>query len=212
MNALTNATPRVAVAPEASSLIKQIVRRQMNHSGNILLCAMEPMSEDEFFKGGVNGVSPAWSIGHLACVTDLFCGWIDVGKELPDDIHHIFNRLELVDDPPPKCDTVDRTKVSKKSIMMFFRRAQIRALRLLDEFDLTRWNQATPDGMPESLPYWGAIWEALGVHTYWHLGELSGCLPRFHGTYTLNTVPHYFFEPQEASNDDHLFEPSEVQL
>jgi hypothetical protein len=40
------------------------------------------------------------------------------------------------------------------------------------------------------------VWEHLSVHTYWHLGELTGLLSRFHGTYTLNTLPHYFYYPR----------------
>jgi hypothetical protein len=49
--------------------------------------------------------------------------------------------------------------------------------------------------VPDTLMTCGAVWEHLAVHTYWHLGELTASLPRFHGTYTLNTVPHYFYTP-----------------
>ncbi len=77
--------------------------------------------------------------------------------------------------------------------MLLFRQAQVRALELLKDFDVQRWESPTPVHAPDTLPTYGTIWQSLGVHTFWHLGELAGCIPRFHGTYTLNTVAHYFY-------------------
>ncbi|MEM6988999.1 MAG: hypothetical protein AAF721_00835, partial [Myxococcota bacterium] len=72
----TAADPVSSPAPSGSydPICKDIIRRQMNRSGNLLLGALEPLSDAEFFAGGASGVSPAWTVGHLACVTDLFSG------------------------------------------------------------------------------------------------------------------------------------------
>ena len=51
-----------AIEPEPNrDMVKSIIRRQMNQAGNILLTALEPFSEDEFFAEGLNGISTAWN-------------------------------------------------------------------------------------------------------------------------------------------------------
>ena len=79
------------------------------------------------------------------------------------------------------------------TLLLLFRKAQVHALEVLRDFDIRLWDRPTPNNVPDTLPTWGAIWQSLGVHPFWHLGELCGCIPRFHGTYTLNTVTHYFY-------------------
>jgi hypothetical protein len=189
---------KVAVDPQpitgADDLAKLVVRRQMNQGGNILLCGLEPLTPEEFFAGGPNGISAAWTVGHLACVTDLFTSWMEEREPLiAKHAHDVFNSLEIAKKTVTKAESVDPKTFPKADILLLFRRAQIRALELLDGFDEALWEAAAPRGVPETLPTYGAIWQSLGVHTYWHLGELSGCLQRFHGTYTLNTVAHYFY-------------------
>ena len=73
------------------------------------------------------------------------------------------------------------------------RSAQIYALKLLAKSTETGWHSAPPGPHPDNLHTVGEIWEHLAVHTYWHMGELCGTFPRFHGTYTLNMLPHYFY-------------------
>jgi hypothetical protein len=176
--------------------IKALVRRQMNQSGNILMAALEPLSEDDFFGGGVNGVSPAWTVGHLGCVLDLFTSWIESRELIIEPwLHGIFNSLDIGKKSGTKADLVDRSRLSKPELLLLFRQAQVRALQLLEGSVAAEWEHATPANAPDTLPTEGAIWQSLGVHTFWHLGELSGCLPKFHGTYTLNTVAHYFYAP-----------------
>ena len=192
-----------ATAISHAEIARHVIRRQMNQSGNILLSAVEPMDDDVFFEAGVNGISVAWPLGHLACVMDLFCGWIDGKGRLHDErLHAMFNPLGLESDPRPKAERVDRKSATRAKLILAFRSSQVRALHLLESFDLSLWNQATDPNVPDSLPLWGSIWEALGVHTFWHLGELAGCMPRFHGTYTLNTVLHYFYVPKEEGDDE----------
>jgi len=175
-------------------IAKVLIRRQMNQAGNILLTAMEPTSEDEFFAEGLNGISVAWTVGHLACVMDLFTSWIEERPLLIADwMHNIFNSLEIEHPTKTKAASVDRAALPKSEIVLLFRNTQIRSLKLLSEFDSELWGCSTPAYAPDSLPTLGAIWQNLGVHTFWHLGELCGSLPRFHGTHSLNTLAHYFY-------------------
>ncbi len=181
------------------TLCKDIVRRQMNRSGNLLLGALEPLSDTDFFAPGASGVSPAWTVGHLACVTDLFSGWIsESGCRLPGEAHKIFNSTDIVGmdgNPVPKADLVDPKVWSARSILLMFRQAQVRAFADLESFDAQRWQERPPRKIPDdSLPNLGAIWENLAVHTYWHMGELAGSVSRYRGTTSMNTLLHYFYD------------------
>jgi hypothetical protein len=188
------------VSDEAGDLLRLAVRRQMNHGGNVLLSGVEPLSDDEFFAESGSGSSPAWTVGHLACVTDLFTSWLADGRRFNDRrAHEVFNRLEIGKSEQSKATSVRRDEFSKGDILLMFRESQVRAIHLLEDFDVALWNERTPKSIPETLPTFGAIWESLGVHTFWHLGELSGSIARFHGTYTLNTVTHYFYAPRPAA-------------
>ena len=169
----------------------------MNRSGNVLLGAMEPLTDEDFFDGGLNGVSPAWTLGHLACVTDLFGSWVrGTMPSLPVEVHNVFNSLDIGGTSEhTKAENVERQPYSKSQIIQFFRLAQVELLATLDAFDEERWDDATPDYVPDSIHSYGTLWESLGVHTYWHLGELCGAHEKFHNTYTLNSVLHYFYVP-----------------
>ncbi|MFI0739382.1 DinB family protein [Streptomyces sp. NPDC021100] len=174
-----------------------MIRRQLNRSGNTLLCALEPLDDAEFFAENRSGLSAAWSVGHLACVCDLFSSWFDHGEILLEEsFHQTFNDLGITfPSGTSKAATVGREKFPKGLLLACFRRAQIKALHTLAAFDARLWNSPGPPAAPDSLPTCGAVWEHLAVHTYWHLGELAGSMPRFFGTYTLNTLPHFFYEP-----------------
>ena len=183
----------------SDQIVKLVVRRQMNQGGNILLAGLEPLTEAEFFAGGPNGISPAWTMGHLACVLDLFTSWVE-GRDLSIArwSHDIFNSLNIEKKKDrTKAESVDPKVLPKGDIMLLFRQAQCHALEVLRDFDVKLWERPTPAHVPDTLPTWGSIWQSLGVHPFWHLGELAGCISRFHGTYTLNTVTHYFY----TSND-----------
>lgn len=186
----------IAIDDPVDPLAKHIIKRQLNRSGNILMSAVEPLSEQDFFAGGLNGASIAWTMGHLSCVMDLFGSWLSHGTpSLPKEVHAVFNSLDIGAKGPPKWETVDPQRFSKADIILMFRQRQVRLLEILDRFDMALWNQMPGPHIPDTLPTYGAIWESLGVHTYWHLGELSGSVPKFFGTYTLNSVLHYFYVP-----------------
>ncbi|GGP44671.1 hypothetical protein [Streptomyces abikoensis] len=180
-----------------AELVKEAIRRQLNRSGNTLLCGLEPLDDAEFFAEGPSGISAAWSVGHLACVCDLFSSWFDHDElVLEKSFHRTFNELGIaLSEGVSKAAKVNRGRFSKELLFACFRRAQIKALRTLAAFDVRLWNAAGPPAAPDTLLTCGAVWEHLAVHTYWHLGELAGSMPRFFGTYTLNTLPHFFYEP-----------------
>lgn len=204
-------SPQPSSHPSADPLsTPAVIRRQLNRSGNILISAIEPLDDDDFYRPCAGGASVAWTLGHLACVHDLFGTWLGApGRALPPEMHDVFNRLDLGEsfddnddagDQACKAERIDRTFFSRPRLMGAFRQAQVRNLELLQDFDPARWTDPSPPTAPDSLPTLGAIWESLAVHTFWHLGELSGSHPRFRNTYTLNTVLHYFYVPPPSTH------------
>lgn len=172
------------------------VRRMLNRSGNSLISAIEPLSDAEFFEAAASGISVAWTVGHLACVFDLFTSWIRGGNpNLPREVHGTFNNLDLraPGESASKADVVRGSGYGKSDIQFMLRTTQIQGLKLLDTCTVSGWDAAPRGRHPDNLRTVGEIWEHLAVHTYWHMGELCGTFPRFHGTYTLNMLPHYFF-------------------
>jgi hypothetical protein len=166
-----------------------VVARQMERSGNTLMLAMEPLDPDEFSAVNANGFSAAWVVGHLACVTDLFSSWF-TGKPLFDPrFHAVFNETAVK--PPSSAFQPDF--YAKADLLLRYRTAGCEALRILRT--VTDWDASPPPAAPALLATAGAVWEHLAVHTYWHLGELAGSMPRFFGTYTLNSLPHHFYLP-----------------
>jgi hypothetical protein len=174
--------------------VKQVIARQMDRSGNTLMLGLEPVSDEEFFAENVTGFSAAWTVGHLSCVADLFSSWFDGYLRFGREFHRVFNETDVTECiPVSRAASVDRERYPKAELLFLFRQAMVKALRALEEFDLEQWDAPAPPAAPVSLLTGGSVWELLAVHVYWHLGELSGSMPRFAGTYTLNTVPHYFY-------------------
>src|SRR6185436_1094992 len=114
-----------------------------------------------------------WTVGHLACVMDLFTRWVEVRDLLiPTWMHQIFNSVEIAKSTTTKAESVDPVVLPKDDIVLLFRNSQVRTLKLLDEFDVRLWETRPPPITPDTLPTYGSIWQNLGVHTFWHLGEL----------------------------------------
>src|ERR1051325_2740737 len=93
---------------QREAAVKRIVRSQMYLAGNTLMMGIEPLTDDEFFAGGPNGVSPAWTVGHLACVLDLFTSFI-TGRTLvfSREAHTVFNPFEIKKKTMTKAESVD---------------------------------------------------------------------------------------------------------
>ncbi len=175
---------------------KDIIANQISRSGETLVLALEPLTDDEFFGCLDTGYSPAWTIGHLTCVADLFSAWLDIKPKLfNEEFHEVFNEVDVNDWKPQtisKAAKVSPDSFPKEMLLHNFRQAVIKALNVLDNFDIARWYTRGIAGVPALITA-GEVWELLAVHIYWHCGELAGSMPRFFGTYSLNILPHHFY-------------------
>ena len=182
-----------------------IIARQLDRSGTILLRALEPLSDEEFYAENANGCSAAWTVGHLAAVCDLLSFAFDTGPRQFDPLfHRVFNDTAAQVQPgevPAGATVAGKARQAvyypKADLLQRFEQAVTKALRVLTAFDTAQWDAPGPPGTPRSLATGGAVWEHLAVHIYWHCGELAGSMERFHGTYTLNPMSHYFYTPPE---------------
>ena len=173
---------------------RQLVIRLMDDAGSTLLLAMEPVSDRKFYAENADGLSAAWVVGHLACVLDLASSWFGKPRMCERSFHAVFNETAATEVTVSKASMVDPEKYPKALLLLLFNRAVVKAIRALDEFDITEWDAPGPPGVPVSLRTGGAVWEFLARHTDWHLGALSGSMPMFFGTFTLNIASHYFYD------------------
>jgi hypothetical protein len=177
--------------------LSQLIARQMDRSGSILMLGLEPVPDEEFFAENANGFSAAWVTGHLACFADLFSSWFDGERVFDDAFHSVFNQTELAPEGAiSKAVSVNPEINSKPALLFRFNMAWNKALDALAAFDVSQWDGPAPRGAPVGLLTAGAVWETIAVHVYWHLGELAGSMPMFFGTYTLNIYPHHFYRPK----------------
>lgn len=178
---------------------RDVVARQMTYSGETLLIAMERLDDGEFFAENANGFSAAWVTGHAACVPDLFSSWFSGGLLLSKDFHAVFNDTAVTaSGPVSKAASVSRELYPKDDLLLLFRQATVKALRVLRAFGAGRWDDQAPPGAPVMLLTGGAVWERLAVHAYWHNGELAGSVPAFYGTYGLNILLHDLYVPPDS--------------
>lgn len=174
---------------------KQVVARQITRSGHILLAGLEPLGRKKFYRENPDGFSAAWTVGHLACVADLFSSWLgDRRLVLSRPTHQVFNETALTGPcPVSKAASVDRETFSKEVLLQMYCQATEKALRELSMFDVSRWDDPSPPVVPVTMLTRGAVWEHLAAHGYWHLGELAGSMPVFAGTYTMNITSHHLY-------------------
>src|SRR6266705_2036950 len=124
----------------------QVVARQVTRSGDILLLALEPVDDEEFFAENPNGFSAAWVTGHLACVADLFSSWFDRQPLLfSSSFHQVFNETAVTTaGEVSKAASVSRELYPKALLLQGFRQAVRKALRVLKAFGAAQWDTPGP--------------------------------------------------------------------
>jgi hypothetical protein len=165
---------------------KDVVRRLLDQSGIILLKASEVLTDDEFFFEPPDGASMAWTLGHLAAFQDWSLTNFSPGERrvLDSETREFFRGGKLITEEDK------RLYKGRHEMEALFRDTQARTIKALNAFDLDRWGEPTPTGC--RYPNAGAVWESMAYENYWHLGQLSVCIPRLSGTSLTVPVPRPF--------------------
>lgn len=154
------------------SVVKEIIRRQLDISGTLLLRASKTLSEEEFFYEPKNGGSMAWTLNHLCALQDWAVNrvFLDAQPKLDRETREAFKGGRSVTE-------ADRAKLGTKSeIENRFTQEQYGTIQALDNFDEKSWNVSTPSGC--RFPTFGMLWEHLATHNHWHMGAISATLPQ----------------------------------
>lgn len=131
----------------------------------------EDLSDQEYFQPPVEGANhAAWILGHIAASEDSMTASITgTPKHLPDSIHDTFQMGSTC--------VADASKYpTRKEIDDMFINTRANVLEALQTFDDSKWNDPSPEGYPKDFfPTIGSIWSMIGVHQFWHIGQLTVC-------------------------------------
>jgi hypothetical protein len=160
------------VGARPMSILKQALKRQIDSSGILLLKAASALSDQEFGDHTLKGASMAWTLGHISALQD----W---------SLHRVF----LKDEPEFGREKREALKggrllregdheytANRREVEATFEKTQSQLVHYLHTFDEATWNASTPSGC--RFPTYGALWEHLAVHNFWHLGAIAITYPR----------------------------------
>jgi hypothetical protein len=175
------------------SRVKEIIRRQLDHSGIMLLSAAKALSDDEFFWEPPVGGSMASTMRHLSGRQDWAGnrGFNQTEPKLRRGEREAFKGGRAITDS-------DREMLRDRSVIEGeFANEQYQTIQALDAFDEEGWNVSTPSGC--RFPTYGILWEHLATHNHWHLGAISVSHPKL--TQLVMVAPRYYtVDPQDNSN------------
>jgi len=129
------------------------------------------LSQEEFFKIPAEGANhPAWILGHIATSEDSMANdVIGKPKRLPESIHELFKMGTTSQSDASKYPTRDE-------LIDMFKNSRANAVEALSTFDDAKWNDPSPEGWnKEFFPTISSVWSMMGIHQFWHIGQLTVC-------------------------------------
>lgn len=150
---------------------RDVVLGQLKNSQMLLEMLTADLSDAEYFAPALEGTNHAgWILGHLATAEDWAVSKVTGGKQrIPQAIHEKFKGGS-------KCVPDASAYPSRKELDELFRDARAHTLESLSAFDETKWDDPAPEGVPaEFFPTLGSIWGLMGMHPFWHIGQLTTC-------------------------------------
>ena len=151
--------------------VKEVVLQQLGSGEYLLGQFTGDLTDGEYFKAPVPGANhAAWIIGHIACSEDsIVAGATGGTKRIPEATHELFKGGSV-------CVPEASKYPSRKKIDELLRDTRARTVEALKACDAGKWSDPSPEGWPkEVFPTKGAMWGALAMHQYWHLGQLTVC-------------------------------------
>jgi len=148
---------------------KGVIKGQMVWGANLMQLFSSDLSDDEFFfQPTAGGSHLGWILGHLAGTQDWAVANVTgQPQRLPTEINERFGFGSEI--------SADRSRfLPRAEVEALFRDTQAHSLSVLADYDLSQWNEPTPEGVPsEYFPTMGSLWNLLPLHTFWHFGQLT---------------------------------------
>ena len=129
------------------------------------------LSDAEYFKSPIPGANHAgWIVGHVAVSEDsLVAAATGKAKRIPEATQDLFKGGS-------KCEANASKYPSRKEIDELYKNSRAHTLEALKASDDSRWGAPSPEGFTKDVfPTMGSIWNLLGTHQYWHIGQLTVC-------------------------------------
>lgn len=150
---------------------KDVIAGQLQTGEYFLQTFTKDFTDAEYFAPAVAGSNhAAWILGHLACTED-WGRWLLSGKSkhLDEATHALFKGGSSCMPDPSKYP-------SRKALDRLFADSRSRLVEALGAFDIGRWDEPTPDHGPrKQFPTLGDLWALMGLHQFWHFGQLTTC-------------------------------------
>lgn len=157
------------------------INRMIQSSAARYFQCCSTLSDKEFYADNDFGLSVAWITGHLVNSQDYFVSrMLDAPRKFEQYEKSFRGGRALTDD-----DNI--RGVSRINLMADFRNCHQYAIESLMTFDMSQWDEPIPAREVGDSAYFSAsmMWEFLGRHTFYHLGQLSCLVPRLSESSTL---------------------------
>ena len=151
---------------------KDVVGQQLTFGQTLFEMFTSDLSDAEYFIPAAEGTNHiAWVLGHVAQTEDWMVGLLTgAERTVSEDLQELFGGSS-------ECSPDANKYPPRKALDEMFRSNRARAIKAAQTADDSRWDDAPPeDGLPKDFfPTLGSFWGMMGMHQFWHLGQLTTC-------------------------------------
>lgn len=151
---------------------KDVVVHQLKFGQTLFQMFTSDLSDEEYFIPAAEGTNHvAWVLGHIAQTEDWMVSLLTgAERTVSEDVQKLFGGSS-------ECVPDAGKYPSRKTLDDLFHDNRARAIEAAGLFDDSRWDDTAPEGgLPvDSFPTVGSIWGMMGMHQFWHLGQLTTC-------------------------------------
>jgi hypothetical protein len=145
---------------------KQIALSQLTAVDFLFDKFLQDMSDDDCRYQPGDGCNHAnWILCHLAVSEDSICAKMGgTEKRLSEDLHKRYAGGST-------CTSDDG--MTKAEAWKLYNDTRKRTVEFINSFPESRYDEKAPDGFPPIMPTMGSLVALLGMHPYWHFGQLT---------------------------------------
>ena len=153
------------------SYVKGVVLGQLQSGQAAIEMLTKDLSDREYFRVPIKGANHiGWVLGHVACTEDWAMAAVTGSSQrIPQTTHGLFKSGSTCVAHASRYPT--RTQIDE-----LFKTARARTAEALMNFELTKWDDPSPDAVPKAFfPTMGSVWAKQVTHQFWHIGQMAVC-------------------------------------